>query len=612
MTPTAGTNHPDDYPTVISFAAGAEYYHENARRLQAQIEDLGMHSSIDFYEDLGGLDWAQLCRFKVQFYRRKMEELDRPLLWLDADTKILGRPEKLRRSEADFGAMLRNSYLADYDPYKSARMWSPSLLYFNNSEISKRFMDHICAVDAQSPENITDDFVLHEAWSSFNEHMAVLVLPRKYHAVNENHITDETWFLHGDSGNVDDFKEKVLQHDTIKNKGAILTMVAADAMKQQDYALAETLLNTASNYGYDTAERTRRLAETVRRQKRPSEAAVIIRGFHERNPQDLDGKILFGKQLMREMKLTSAERLFKEVEQVGHPKFSGLATSLIFDLRQERKAKVMRVDPADRPRVWWMKEPYPGNLGDILNPYIIEKLTGIPPKLAPKGKGMLAIGSVIKFAQAGCDVWGTGTPRMTDKLNPLARFRAVRGPLTRELVLASGGECPEVYGDAALLMPRLYNPRVKKKYRLGVIRHVRQRSLGILGPEVKDLNLLRVGFEEIEKFIDELLECEMIVSTSLHGIILANAYGIPARWAEFTGTSRTIQGDGTKYIDYFRSVDLPIQTPLDLADFDVLGEGLTRFIDPGCDIQFDGDSLLQAFPGILADEFTAEKNLLNI
>lgn len=593
------SNHSNnEYPTIISFAAGDDYYHDKARELASACESLGLNHSIDHFDDLGGLDWGQICRFKVQFYKRKMQELDRPIIWIDADTKLLKRPEMFRNSKVDFGAMLRSGYLTKFDPYVHTRQWSPAMFFFGNTPLTKKFLDHLCEVERKSPDNITDDFVLQEAWASFNEEMTISLIPTKFQARSESDVTEDSWILHGHSGNVGEFIGKVLQHDSIRNKGGILTEIAADMMKKKKYSLSESLLLAASQYGFDSVNHAKRMAETLRLLGRPNEAKIAIQSFSENNPNDIEGKIIYGKQLMRDSSFIESEKLLKEAEASGDLKFSGLATSLLFDLQQEVKTKDLGLLPKDRTRVWWMKQPYPGNLGDILNPYVIEKVTGIPPRFAPQGKGLLAIGSVIKFAQDGCDVWGTGTPRMSDKLNPNAKYHAVRGPLTRELVLQSGGECPEVYGDPALLMPLFYNPPVVKKHKLGIIRHVRQRTLGKLGSDVRDLNLLRVGYEEIESFIEELLECEMVISTSLHGIILAHAYGIPARWAEFSDTNLKIQGDGTKYLDYLRSVKLADQIPLDLSQFEILDSSLTKYIDQNCEIVFDANALLAAFPGV--------------
>src|SRR5690606_12257421 len=78
----------------------------------------------------------------------------------------------------------------------------------------------------------------------------------------------------------------------------------------------------------------------------------------------------------------------------------------------DRRARERHIADAARPPLWWMEGPYPGNFGDVLNPYVVERLSGRPPLRVPKGKGILAIGSTIKFAREGTLVWGAGTARL--------------------------------------------------------------------------------------------------------------------------------------------------------------------------------------------------------
>ena len=57
-----------------------------------------------------------------------------------------------------------------------------------------------------------------------------------------------------------------------------------------------------------------------------------------------------------------------------------------------------------------------------------------------------------------------------------ADIRAVRGPLTREAILKEGGKCPEIYGDPAIIMPRLYTPKIGAKHKAGLILHHTQET----------------------------------------------------------------------------------------------------------------------------------------
>lgn len=164
-------------------------------------------------------------------------------------------------------------------------------------------------------------------------------------------------------------------------------------------------------------------------------------------------------------------------------------------------------------------------------------------------------------------IWGTGFISESSKLSisPI-KICAIRGPLTRAKFLANGFECPEVYGDPALLMPKFYNPKIKKKYKYGIIPHyvdvdhewVRKYKNN---PHVKIISITHLTEQELHshRFINELLECEMIFSSSLHGLIAADAYGIPSHWIEL---SDKVIGNGFKFHDYFMSVDRPIVKPL--------------------------------------------------
>lgn len=203
------------------------------------------------------------------------------------------------------------------------------------------------------------------------------------------------------------------------------------------------------------------------------------------------------------------------------------------------------------------------NYGDFLSKYLVEKMTGmkvkwVHPKKQPWYKlnktNYLGAGSIIHHATKDSVVWGSG---IIDRKQPVvnANFRAVRGPQTRKYLLNLGFDCPEVYGDPALLLPKYYQPEVDKKYKLGIIPHYHDFQLVAEYyknySEIFVIDLMTLNVEEVTM---EILRCEKTISSSLHGMIVSHAYNIPSIWVEF---SNKIFGDGIKYRDYLESVEIP-------------------------------------------------------
>jgi len=206
-------------------------------------------------------------------------------------------------------------------------------------------------------------------------------------------------------------------------------------------------------------------------------------------------------------------------------------------------------------RVCWGQGPGCGNVGDQVTPYILKAagVTHVRAKRTEVGKHLMC-GSILVWAQNGDTIWGTGNSQdvLSDKMiGRNLNVLAVRGPLTRDRLLAEGEECPEVYGDPAMLLPRFYKPKVNKKHKLGAVWHYIEKK-------VPDKGTLITPVMPVPDFIDRICECERIVTSSLHGLIIAHAYGVPARWMK---VSDRVFGNGLKFRDYLLSVGMDLYDP---------------------------------------------------
>lgn len=215
-----------------------------------------------------------------------------------------------------------------------------------------------------------------------------------------------------------------------------------------------------------------------------------------------------------------------------------------------------------RPNVidaWWEPVPLPGNFGDVITPYLVRHVSNgecaFIHKLATQ-KHLVATGSIAKSASTGAIVWGSGIIDNTDVLSPHAIWKSVRGPITSKALYDQTNIKVTNFGDPSLLMPKFFSPNVEKKYKYGIVPHYIDKELPPQLFNFKSCKLIDIlcsdDDQSIENKIKEILECEYIISSSLHGIIIAHAYGIPAVHVKM---SDRLYGNGVKFDDYAQSVN---------------------------------------------------------
>jgi len=209
----------------------------------------------------------------------------------------------------------------------------------------------------------------------------------------------------------------------------------------------------------------------------------------------------------------------------------------------------------------------PRNWGDIVAPIIVKKLSGKEPTWVKWNKPSqkyryVTVGSLLNIVRPNDILWGTGSKGKAKSLPRQLKITAVRGPKTREEVIKLGHNCPEVYGDPALLMPYIYKIIPNPKYDLGIIPHHvdYEKAVALANPLIKDNNIsiinIKAGVEEVMKAVSR---CKAIASSCLHGIILSEALNIPTCFVQF---SDKVLGGTYKYDDYYLSTNRPPIKPL--------------------------------------------------
>jgi len=205
------------------------------------------------------------------------------------------------------------------------------------------------------------------------------------------------------------------------------------------------------------------------------------------------------------------------------------------------------------------------NFGDDINPWFLRALTGREFRWgSTRRPHLLGIGSIA--AKAGADSWVMGS----GLLEPLARGErprrgrvvALRGALSAEML---GVEPPHL-GDPVLLVDRLLDRPAVRAGRLGVVPHaisVREWRRLLRGRE--DITLIDPAGDPLS-VVKAIAACERVASQSLHGLVVADAYGIPAVWVD---PAEGMVGGRFKFDDYFTAFAQPRQS----VSFDDLVHG---------------------------------------
>lgn len=231
-----------------------------------------------------------------------------------------------------------------------------------------------------------------------------------------------------------------------------------------------------------------------------------------------------------------------------------------------------------------------GNMGDLLNELIVENVLGYKITLSDRYTCQTSgIGSSLNkffpkkselpfypkyvvqkmygYIQPPVQIWSTGFIDYSDEDHVCIRrennIAAVRGELSRkrlEKILNTELNVPT--GDGGLLASLLINETIQKKYSVGIIPHFKEKNearFKQLAESYKNSIIIDLTDDPLE-VVKTISECEVVLSSSLHGLIVADSFGIPNKRLVYTDR---LLGDGFKFDDYYPAFDITT-VPFDL------------------------------------------------
>lgn len=213
---------------VISFHTTDAYYTTKSCELKKQLDLLDICYDIQPVVIPEGMKWPDVCRKKVQFYFTKFNEYrDRfkKVVWIDVDCNLNYIPSFIYDFDVDFMAFRRGFPNSKHKEKLRTRYWEPCFFVFKTSESCYKMLKHASDLEIEMTDiQATDDYFFEEAWRKYGNTLSSFAIPGEMSTRGNKQIFNQVesrnygvFFAFGDSGNVQNYKGKVIQHVVDKN-----------------------------------------------------------------------------------------------------------------------------------------------------------------------------------------------------------------------------------------------------------------------------------------------------------------------------------------------------------------------------------------------------------
>jgi len=249
--------------------------------------------------------------------------------------------------------------------------------------------------------------------------------------------------------------------------------------------------------------------------------------------------------------------------------FNDYLNRLVYKL--ERTYNSLRGDILNKRATAYWYNKYK-NFGDLITPWLLRKY-GLVPVHSSYSSSLISLvstGSILQGMPENYSgyIIGSGLIRDTQKEFSNAKILAVRGEMTKSRINAPSNV---VLGDPGLIISKFLEVKQRKQYILGLVPHLYDKLDHRIANLVKKHknNILNIDVQRKPMaVIKDIDKCEYILSSSLHGIVIADSLGIPNGWICL---SQVHSGKGFKFYDYASAVSVKCQ-PLNLCGEETLSE----------------------------------------
>lgn len=273
----------------------------------------------------------------------------------------------------------------------------------------------------------------------------------------------------------------------------------------------------------------------------------------------------------------------------------------VINFRDSLAFRYIRVKFFNRPiRVWFYRQQDFTNFGDELIVDIVKVLFNREvERVEVADADLFGVGSIIEIANTTrykkAYVWGSGFIKQGgDVENDSLIFKAVRGYNSKSRLPQRYGSI--AIGDPGLLSSLVYKKSDKRSGKIGIIPHY----VDVGNVLLEDAKLQPDKYKIISvkdsprSVVSSITECDIILSSSLHGLIVADSFNIPNIHMPL---SDLLTGGRYKFLDYYSSTsrEYKFLDPIYMYDDMKLRRVIDEFvaIDNLSDIQ---GRLIKSFP----------------